>query len=127
MGQTAISLRLLPRSSLRAEVRTITLLITSRVSLGTSKATKCDRCDAEKRCYQIVTEKTFMTRETFAKPCKAICAAKGGEAPLPIRLTRQFLLQNAVCPFANWLRRQHELRQGAAVHVRNQRVRHYIN
>lgn len=112
-----------PRSSSPAEDRKKELLISGRVSLGTSKPTECDRCDSEKRCDQIVTKKPFVTREISSKPCKAVCAAKGGEAPLPISLAGKFLLQNAVCPFANWLRRQHKLSQGATVHVRNQRIR----
>ena len=97
-----------------------------RASLGTAEPTECDRSDPEKGCYQIVAEKVFVMRETLAKPRKAVCAAKGCKAPLPISLIRQFLLQNAVRPFANGLRYQHELRQSAAVHLRNQHVRKQI-
>lgn len=75
-----------------------------RASLGPAKPTECDRGDTEIGRYQIVTKKPFVMRKVFAEPCKAICAAKCGKAPFPISFAGQFLLQNAVCPFSNWLR-----------------------
>jgi len=67
-------------------------LIKRRVSLGTAKPTECDRCDSEKRCYQIMTEKPFVAREFFTKPRKAVRAAKCGKAPLSVSLKGQFFL-----------------------------------
>ena len=104
LRRSAISLRLLPMSTLLAEVPEHERLIERDVSPSNAKPTECDRCDSEKRCYQIMTEKSFVTREVFTKPRKAVCAAKCGKAPLPISFTGQFLLQNSVCPFTNWLR-----------------------
>ena len=97
-----------------------------RASLGTAKPTECDRGDTEIGRYQIVAEEVFVMRESFAKPRKAVCAAKGCKAPFPISLTDLFLLHNAVCPFADWLRYQHKIRQSAAVHLRNQHVRKHV-
>ena len=96
------------------------------VSFRTAKPTKRDRADTEIGRYQIVAEKAFVTRESFAKPCEAVCAAKGCKAPFSISLTDLFLLHNAVCPFADWLRYQHELNQSAVVHLRNQHVRNRV-
>lgn len=90
--------------------------------LDTAKSAECDRSDTEKGCYQVVAEEAFMARKLFAEPCKAVSTAKRGKAPFSISLAGQFLLQNTVCPFANWLRCQHEFSQSAAVHLRNERV-----
>jgi hypothetical protein len=73
-----------------------------------------------------MAEKLFVTREVFAKSRKAIRAAKCCKAPLSVSLTGQFLLQDAVCSFANWLRCQHKLSQGAGVHLRDQCIRNHI-
>ena len=74
-----------------------------------------------------MAEKVFVARAVFAKPRKAIRAAKCRKAPILTGLSGQFLLQNVVCPFANGLRSQHKISQSTAVHSRNQHVRNHID
>lgn len=102
-GQSANSLRRLPRSALLPMGSPIEFSLNRHVSLGTAKPTECDRSDTEKGCYQGMAEEAFVAREIFAKPRKAVSAAKCRKAPLSTSLTGQFLLQNVVCPFANGL------------------------
>jgi len=48
-----------------------------------------------------MAEEVLVTRESIAKPRKAVCAAKNCKAPFSISLTDPFLLLNAVCQVAS--------------------------